>query len=60
MSAGPVLFANLAGNLKRFRPGQQESRASDLPLCSGFQTERRKRNGEAAVSYAFQTVAYRR
>jgi hypothetical protein len=42
MSAGPVLFVNLAGNLKRFRPGQQREpheRPSDLFWFSGRMEE---------------------
>jgi hypothetical protein len=60
MSAGPVLSRTWLQTLNRFRPGQQREPPQRPPICSGFQTERRKRNGEATVFHAFQTVAYRR
>jgi hypothetical protein len=51
MSARPVLFVKLAGNLKRFPPGQQESRTSDPPICSGF----RQKGGKGLVKQRFLT-----
>src|SRR5580698_11577369 len=51
MSAGPVLFVNLAGNLKRFRPGQQ--RAARATLRSVLAS--RQKGGREMVKQRFLT-----
>src|SRR5579864_8836973 len=61
MSAGPVLFLEPGWETETFSTGTAK-RAARAPsdLFWFVQTERRKRNGEATVLDALQTVAFRR